>query len=85
MKYYFQHSSESCSKVCGISKMICKLYSSTICYYDLAFSEADRQPFSIGGVQPEDEEVDAYDIVQAMQEVQIQAHAPKSKPVDTTG
>ncbi|KAL9974378.1 hypothetical protein ACROYT_G011402 [Oculina patagonica] len=48
-------------------------------------SEAYSQPFSIIGEKPHDEEVDAYDIVQAIQEVQIQAHAPKSKPIDMTG
>lgn len=60
-------------------------------YYDtlygnnLLFSEAYSQPFSISGAEPVEEDVDAYDIVQAMQEVQLQAHGVKSTPVDTTG
>lgn len=54
-------------------------------YYDLPFAEADSQPFSILGAKTQEEEVDAYDIVQAIQEVQIQHHAPKSRPVDTAG
>lgn len=48
-------------------------------------SEAVSQPFSIVGQKPTEEAVDAYDIVQAMQEVQIQAHAAPPRPVDTTG
>ena len=49
------------------------------------FSEAYSQPFSISGAEPVEESVDAYDIVQAVQEVQLQAHGVKSTPVDTTG
>ncbi|KAJ7376657.1 hypothetical protein OS493_033539 [Desmophyllum pertusum] len=48
-------------------------------------NQADSQPFSIIGAEPQEEGVDAYDIVQAMQEVQVQAHAPKAMPVDTSG
>lgn len=42
-------------------------------------SEAFSQPFSIIGHKPTEKEVDAYDIVQAMQEVQVQAHVGPSK------
>ena len=49
------------------------------------FSEAYSQPFSISGTEPVEENGDAYDIVQAMQEVQLQAHGVKSAPVDTYG
>lgn len=49
------------------------------------FSEAYSQPFSISGVEPVEENGDAYDVVQAIQEVQIQAHGVKSAPLDTTG
>lgn len=48
-------------------------------------SEAYSQPFSISGVEPVEENGDAYDVVQAIQEVQIQAHGVKSAPLDTTG
>jgi len=51
----------------------------------ICLSEAVSQPFSIVGQKPTEEAVDAYDIVQAMQEVQIQAHAAPPRPVDTTG
>ena len=49
------------------------------------FSEADSRPFFISGAEPVEENVDAYDIVQAMQEVQLQAHGVQSVPVDTSG
>lgn len=47
-------------------------------------SEAVSEPFSIVGPEPT-EAADAYDIVQAMQEVQVQAHAAPSRLVDTSG
>ncbi|KAM7448724.1 factor1-like [Porites harrisoni] len=48
-------------------------------------SEAVSEPFSIARSEPSNEQEDAYDIVQAMQEVQLQAHAAPSRPVDTSG
>lgn len=50
----------------------------------LSLSEAVSEPFSIVGPEPT-EATDAYDIVQAMQEVQVQAHAAPSRLVDTSG
>lgn len=47
-------------------------------------SEAVNEPFSIASSEPFDEKQDAYDILQAMQEVQIQAQATSSKSVDTS-
>ena len=52
---------------------------------DIAFSEAVSEPFSIARSEPCNEQEDAYDIVQAMQEVQLQAHAAPHRPVDTSG
>ena len=52
---------------------------------DIAFSEAVSEPFSIGRSEPSNKQEDAYDIVQAMQEVQLQAHAAPSRQVDTSG
>ena len=52
---------------------------------DIAFSEAVSEPFSIARSEPSNEQEDAYDIVQAMQEVQLQAHAAPHRPVDTSG
>ena len=51
----------------------------------VSFSEAVSEPFSIARSEPSNEQEDAYDIVQAMQEVQLQAHAAPSRPVDTSG
>ena len=48
-------------------------------------SEAVNQPFSIVSSEPIDEKPDSYDIIQAMQEVQIQAHAASSNPVNASG
>ena len=50
----------------------------------LPILEADSKPFSILAAEPRDEPEDAFKIVQAMQEVQAQVHAPASKPVDTS-
>ena len=52
---------------------------------DIAFSEAVSEPFSIARSEPSNKQEDAYDIVQAMQEVQLQAHAAPPRPVDTSG
>ena len=51
----------------------------------VSFSEAVSEPFSIARSEPSNEQEDAYDIVQAMQEVQLQAHAAPPRPVDTSG
>ena len=51
----------------------------------VSFAEAVSEPFSIARSEPSNEQEDAYDIVQAMQEVQLQAHAAPSRPVDTSG
>ncbi|CAH3139908.1 unnamed protein product [Porites lobata] len=48
-------------------------------------SEAVSEPFSIARSEPSNKQEDAYDIVQAMQEVQLQAHAAPPRPVDTSG
>ena len=48
-------------------------------YFSLSPLEAVSEPFSIISHNITDKEVDAYDIVQAMQEVQVEAHASSSR------